>query len=90
MDLQAQVEGIVAKIAGAVEELATQLEREPASVAPDELERRCRDLGLVVAHEVLTTLWSRYGTGDQARRCGARVAAPGVATAAGPGRCAIS
>jgi hypothetical protein len=71
MDLQAQVEGIVAKIAGAVEELATQLEREPASVAPDELERRCRDLGLVVAHEVLTTLWSRYGTGDQgpAVRC---------------------
>ena len=71
MDLQAQVEGIVAKIAGAVEELATQLESEPASVAPDELERRCRDLGQAVAHEVLSLLWPRYGTGDQgpAVRC---------------------
>jgi hypothetical protein len=71
MDLRAQVEGIVAKIAGAVEELATEVEREPASVAPDELERRCRDLGQAVAHEVLSLLWPRYGTGDQgpAVRC---------------------
>jgi hypothetical protein len=71
MDLRTQVEGIVAKIAGAVEELATQLEREPASVAPDALERRCRDLGQAVAHEVLSLLWPRYGTGDQgpAVRC---------------------
>jgi hypothetical protein len=71
MDLRTQVEGIVAKIVGAVEELATRLEREPAAVAPDELERRCRDLGQAVAHEVLSLLWPRYGTGDQgpAVRC---------------------
>jgi hypothetical protein len=65
MDLRTQVEGIVAKIVGAVEELATQLESEPPAVAPDELERRCRDLGQAVAHEVLSLLWPRYGTGDQ-------------------------
>lgn len=65
MDLRAQVEGIVAKIAGAVEELATRLESEPGAVAPDELERRCRDLGQAVAHEALNLLWPRYGLGDQ-------------------------
>ena len=65
MDLRTQVEGIVTKIVGAVEELATQVERAPVTVAPDELERRCRDLGQAVAHEVLSLLWPRYGTGDQ-------------------------
>jgi hypothetical protein len=65
MDLLTQVEGRVAKILGAVEAWAAELEADPAGVAPDELERRCRDLGLAVAHEVLTVLWARYGTGDQ-------------------------
>jgi hypothetical protein len=65
MDLLTQVEGRVAKILGAVEELAVHLEAAPAAMAPAELERRCRDLGLAVAHEVLSLLWARYGTGDQ-------------------------
>ncbi len=71
MDLRTQVEGIVAKIIGAVEELATRVEAGPARLGPDELERDCRDLGLAVAHEVLALLWPRYGTGDQgpAVRC---------------------
>jgi hypothetical protein len=71
MDLRTQVEGIVAKIIGAVEELAVRVEAGPAGVGPDELERDCRDLGLSVAHEVLALLWPRYGTGDQgpAVRC---------------------
>jgi hypothetical protein len=68
MDLLTQVEGRVAKILGAVEAWAAELEADPAGVAPDELERRCRDLGLAVAHEVLTVLWARYGTGDQGAR----------------------
>ena len=65
MDLLTQAESRVAKIVDAVEVLATELEADPARVAPDELERRCRDLGLAVAHEVLSLLWARYGTGDQ-------------------------
>lgn len=71
MDLQTQVEGIVTKIVGAVEEVATRLEAGPAGLGPDELERQCRDLGLAVAHELVALLWPRYGTGDQgpAVRC---------------------
>jgi hypothetical protein len=71
MDLRAQVEGIVAKIVEAVESLAAQVAAGPAGLGPDELERRCRDLGLAVAHEVGALLWPRYGTGDQgpAVRC---------------------
>jgi hypothetical protein len=42
-----------------------ELEADPARVVPDELQRRCRDLGLAVAHEVLSLFWARYGTGDQ-------------------------
>jgi hypothetical protein len=45
MDLRTQVEGIVAKIVGAVEELATRLESAPATVAPDELERAVETWG---------------------------------------------
>ena len=71
MDLRTQVEGIVAKIIGGVEELAARVEAGPAGLGPDELERRCRDLGLAVAHELVALLWPRYGTGDQgaAVRC---------------------
>jgi hypothetical protein len=71
MDLRAQVEGIVAKIVEAVDSLAAQVAAGPAGLGPDELERRCRDLGLAVAHEVVALLWPRYGTGDQgpAVRC---------------------
>ena len=46
MDLRTQVEGIVAKIIGAVEELAARVEAGPAGVGPDEFQRDCRDLGL--------------------------------------------
>lgn len=71
MDLQTQVEGIVAKIVEAVEGLAAQVEPGPAGLGPDELERQCRDLGLAVGHAVMALLWPRYGTGDQgpAVRC---------------------
>jgi hypothetical protein len=71
MDLQAQVEGIVAKIVGAVEALARQVGQDPTAIAPEVLERRCRDLGLAVAHDLAQWLWPRYGTGDQgpAVRC---------------------
>jgi hypothetical protein len=71
MDLRAQVEGIVAKIVGVVEALARQVEQGPTGIAPEEFERRCRDLGLAVAHDLAQLLWARYGTGDQgpAVRC---------------------
>ena len=65
MDLLTQVESRVAKKLQAVEAWAAELASDPKGVAPDELERRCRDLGLAVAHEVLDLLWAHYGTGDQ-------------------------
>jgi hypothetical protein len=65
MDLLAQVEGSVAKMLRVVETWAAELEADPRRIAPEELERRCRDLGLAVAHDVLRRLWPRYGTGDQ-------------------------
>jgi hypothetical protein len=44
---------------------AVELEADPRRIAPEELERRCRDLGLAVADEVLRRLWPRNGTNDQ-------------------------
>jgi hypothetical protein len=71
MDLQAQVEGIVAKLRGDVEALAQALQPGGPGLDPGELERRCRAVGLTLAHELLALLWPRYGTGDQgpAVRC---------------------
>jgi hypothetical protein len=66
MDLRAQVEGIIAKILGSVEALATQVAggTGTAALPPDQLERQCRDLGLAVGHALLEVLWAGYGTGD--------------------------
>ena len=71
MDLQAQVEGIVAKLRGDVEALAQALELGGTGLDPGDLERRCRAVGLTLAHELLALLWPRYGTGDEgpAVRC---------------------
>jgi hypothetical protein len=71
MDLQAQVEGIVAKLRGDVEAVAQALEPGGTGLDPGDLERRCRAVGLTLAHELLALLWPRYGTGDQgpAVRC---------------------
>jgi hypothetical protein len=90
MDLRAQIEGIVVKIAGAVEELAHTLGARAGLGGPRRVGAPLSGPGQAVAHELPTLLWPRYGTGIRARRCGARVAAPDVAAAAAPGRCAIS
>ncbi|MBI4590886.1 MAG: hypothetical protein HY725_18840 [Candidatus Rokubacteria bacterium] len=73
MDLVPQVDSIVEGIMGAVQSLAAQLEG-PAPAArldPRELERRCRDLGLAVGHELFVQLLRAYGDGRQgaATRC---------------------
>lgn len=65
MDLQAQVESMVAKLRGAVETLAAAWDADGAGLDPGDLERRCRAVGLTLAHDLLALLWPRYGTGDQ-------------------------
>jgi hypothetical protein len=71
MDLQPQVESIVAKLRGAVETLTAAWDAGGAGPDPGDLERRCRAVGLALPHELLALLWPRYGTGDQgpAVRC---------------------
>jgi len=69
MDLPAQVTSIVEKILPAVQALVTQLEGPVGPAAerldPRDLERRCRDLGLAVAHELFVRLLQAYGDGKQ-------------------------
>jgi hypothetical protein len=53
MDLQPQVESIVAKLRGAVETLTAAWDAGGAGPDPGDLERRCRAVGLALAHELL-------------------------------------
>jgi len=67
MDLTPQVESIVEEIMGTVQRLAAELEGPTPAARPDprELERRCRDLGLAVGHELFVQFLRAYGDGKQ-------------------------
>jgi len=65
MDLRNQVGSMVEKIVADVQGLVAHVEEPGSRLDPRELERRCRDLGLAVGHELFVRLLQAYGDGKQ-------------------------